>query len=116
MESSWLSSAKFAAWASFTVPKFRARAAPIMVALGPSLIMIHGGGVYGDGVVVNTDDQSIVRRLSVKEEFRFKCLSNNCCNTEYEAVVAVVAQADRQYKLVEISTADGSVTVLKDLE
>ena len=54
--------------------------------------MIHGGfggRLFSDGVIINTDDQSTVRTLSAGD-FKFGNFNNNCCKTEYHAVVAVV--------------------------
>ena len=78
--------------------------------------MIYGGynrrELFDDGLIINTDDQSTVRTLRA-DNFRYEYEYNNCCSTEYQAVIAV-AKAGSRYHLVEISATDGSVTVFKE--
>ena len=82
-------------------------------------MLIYGGyscpGVqlYSDGVLVDTESKQVVRRLDA-EDFTFCCARNRPCITEYGAVLAIV-MSDRGNKMVEISTIDYSITVLKDL-
>ena len=75
--------------------------------------MIYGGSCLSDGVLVSTDTKEVVRELN-SNELKFDCKTNHCCITEYGAVVAIV-EYKSGYEMIEISTTDFSIEVLKEL-
>ena len=85
-----------------------------MANVSQNLIKIYGGfdevQYFSDGVLVNTDEQSVVRTLSA-EGFKFRSLDDNdCFVTEQQSVVALVQNtAEGNLKLVGISSTDYAV-------
>ena len=81
-----------------------------------NIVMIYGGYCISDhlsdGVLIDSDTKQVVRNLN-SGDFKFACSRNRHCVTENGAVIAVVLNFNR-YKLIEVSLADFSITVMKD--
>ena len=82
-----------------------------------NIMLIYGGyddsRLRSDGFLFDTESKQVVRRIDALN-FRFDCARNRHCITQYGAVVAIVYDCGSD-KMVEISTTDFSITVLKAL-
>ena len=86
------------------------RTLPVAVSISKNEILICGGYGKGDGFVLNTSSEPVLREVFNIENFGFLSNSNQVLQTKPGQIVALVEDSDRVLHLMSYNRGDSSLT------